>query len=180
MTLPYSPTRVPVVPVHSPIPPYGALVPPSAPSSHELTDPSFCSLIAKRCALVLRAALPLDEFLEQRFLLIEVHDQVLWQGGPGDNAGACGDRLGGNGRTLREPGSCFRRPAEAGECDGEIDLAPFRVPVRGLQLGKACKQRSTKRAMRAAAPGSSLSLAAESTMPVATVCISPLPSIRLG
>ena len=74
MTLPYSPARVPVVPVHSPIPPYGALVPPNAPSSHELTDRSFCSLVAQRCALVLRAPLPFDEFLEQRLLLIEAHD----------------------------------------------------------------------------------------------------------
>ena len=149
MTLPYSPTRVPVVPVHSPIPPYGALVPPNAPSSHELTDSSFCSLVAKRCALVLRAALPFDEFLEQRLLLIEAMTKFC-----GTAALATTPALAAIGLAVmaercasQDPASGVRlRPGRG----GEIDLAPFRAGQR-LAARQSANSVSTKRAMRAAA-----------------------------
>ena len=163
-----------------PIPPYGALVPPNAPSSHELTDPSFCSLAAKRCALVLRAALPFDEFLEQRLLLIEAMTKFC-----GTAALATTPALAAIGLAVMAERCASQDPASG------VRLRPGSVAVRLTSRHFGCRSEacssakrgnsvSTKRAMRAAAPGSSLSLAAESTMPVATVCISPLPSIRLG
>lgn len=163
MTLPYSPTRVPVVPVHSPIPPYGALVPPNAPSSHELTDPSFCSLVAKRCALVLRAALPFDEFLEQRLLLIEAMTKFC-----GTAALATTPALAAIGLAVMAERCASQDPASG------VRLRPGSVAVRLTSRHFGCRSEacssakrgnsvSTKRAMRAAAPGSSLSLAAEST-----------------